>query len=60
MAQKTATLNLRVTPELKELLRLAAEREHRTVANLIEVLVFEHCSRLGVSAADVNKQPKKS
>lgn len=60
MAQKTATLNLRVTPELKELLRLAAEREHRTVANLIEVLVFEHCSRLGVSAADINKQPKKS
>ena len=59
MAQKTATLNLRVTPKMKELLRLAAEREHRTVANLIEVLVFEHCSRMGVSAPDVNKRPKK-
>lgn len=60
MAQKTATLNLRVTPELKELVRLAAEREHRTVANLIEVLVHEHCSRLGISTAAAQEQLNKN
>jgi len=60
MAQKTATLNLRVTPELKELVRLAAEREHRTVANLIEVLVHEHFSRLGIGKAASQELPKKN
>lgn len=58
MAQKTATLNLRVTPELKELLRLAADREHRTVANFIETLVYEHCARLGLRQVEVKHQPK--
>jgi uncharacterized protein (DUF1778 family) len=43
MERKSDTLNLRVTPELKELIRLAAERDHRTIANFIEVLVRQHC-----------------
>ena len=30
MERRTETLNLRVTSELKELVRLAAEREHRS------------------------------
>jgi len=49
MERKSDTLNLRVTPELKELIRLAAEREHRTIANFIEVLVREHCVERGVA-----------
>jgi hypothetical protein len=44
MERKSETLNLRVTPELKELIRLAAEREHRTIGNFIEVLVRQHCA----------------
>lgn len=43
MDRKTETLNLRVSPELKELIRLAADREHRTLANFIEALVRKHC-----------------
>ncbi len=43
MERKTETLNLRVSPELKELIRLAADQEHRTLANFIEVLVRKHC-----------------
>ncbi len=43
MERKTETLNLRVSPELKELIRLAADREHRTLANFIEVLVRKYC-----------------
>ncbi len=49
MERKTDTLNLRVTPELKELIRLAAEREHRTIANFIDVLVREHCAENGIA-----------
>jgi uncharacterized protein (DUF1778 family) len=45
MDRKTETLNLRVTPELKDLLRLASTREHRTLSNMVEFLVREHCER---------------
>ena len=50
MERKTETLNLRVSPELKELVRQAAAKEHRTVANFIEVLVRDHCQRHGAAA----------
>lgn len=48
MQRKSETLNLRVTVELKELIRLASEREHRTIGNFIEVLVRQHCDEHGV------------
>jgi len=47
--RKSATLNLRVTPELKELLRRAAGREHRTLSNFLEVLVLQYCAKHGVT-----------
>lgn len=49
---KTATLNLRIDPVLKEAARIAASREHRSIANLIEVLIRQHCERVGVSIPD--------
>ena len=59
MERRTDTLNLRVSPEFKELVRLAAEREYRTISNLIEVLVRAHCTKHGVktesSARDAAK-----
>lgn len=55
MERKTETLNLRVTPELKELIRLAAEREHRTIGNFIEVLVRTHCETQSITVPA--KQP---
>ncbi|MFN9749343.1 MAG: DUF1778 domain-containing protein [Burkholderiales bacterium] len=58
MERKTETLNLRVSPELKELVRVAAARDHRTIANFIEVLVREHCDRLGIATGqELTKQP---
>lgn len=45
---KTATLNLRIDPALKEALREAAGREHRSVANLVEWLVRSHCEARGI------------
>lgn len=58
MNRKTETLNLRVSAELKELVREAAARDHRTIANFIEVLVREHCDQLGIELGqESTKQP---
>lgn len=48
MERKSETLNLRVTPELKKLVRLAADNERRTLSNFLEVLVRQYCSEHGV------------
>lgn len=45
---KVATLNLRITPGLKEAVRIAAGREHRSVANMIEMLIRRHCDDAGI------------
>lgn len=46
--KKTATLNLRIDPSLKEALRMAAEAEHRSVANMVETLIRKHCEQEGI------------
>ena len=48
-ASKTATLNLRIDPDLKEALRIAAMRDHRSIANLVEVMIRRHCRDQGIS-----------
>jgi len=42
---KNETLTLRTTNEVKELLRLAAAKEHRSMASMIEVLIRDHARR---------------
>lgn len=42
---KTTTLTFRIEPSLKEALRTAAAREHRSIANMVEVLIRDHCGR---------------
>lgn len=46
---KTTTLNLRIDPPLKEALREAALREHRSIANMVEVLILRHCEQEGIT-----------
>lgn len=53
MVRKSETLNLRVSPEFKELVRVAAEHENRSISNLLEVLVRDYCRRKGVAPAAV-------
>ena len=48
-AQKTTTLNLRVDPAIKEAVREAAQRENRSIANMIEVLIRRHCEAEGIA-----------
>jgi len=45
---KTATLNLRVDPVVKEAARVAAKRDHRSIANMIELLIRKHCEENGI------------
>ena len=52
VATKTATLNLRIDPFLKEALRVAAMQEHRNIANMVEVMIREHCESKGISIPD--------
>ena len=47
-AEKTETLSFRMAPDLKEALRTAAEREHRSIANMVEVMILEYCARTGI------------
>ncbi len=46
---KTATLTLRIDPTVKEGLRAIAEQEHRSLANMIEVMIRDYCERNGVA-----------
>ena len=52
IATKNSTLTFRVKPALKEALRAAAEAEHRSVANMIEVLIRDHCKRQDIVIQD--------
>lgn len=42
---KSTNLNLRIAPEVREGLRQAAEREHRSVSNMVEYLIVQHCKQ---------------
>jgi len=43
--RKSEAVNLRMTPEIKQMLRLAAGRERRTISNMVEVLVLAYCQQ---------------
>ena len=46
---KVSTLNLRIDPAIKDAVREAASREHRSVANMVEVLIRRHCDQAGIA-----------
>ena len=46
---KIATLNLRIDPGVKEAVREAADRDHRSIANMIEMLIRRHCDDAGIT-----------
>ncbi|MDX1498589.1 MAG: hypothetical protein R3176_01750 [Woeseiaceae bacterium] len=49
---KISTLNLRIEPGVKSAIRVAAEREHRSIANMVEMLIRRHCDREGISVPE--------
>ena len=44
---KTETVSVRVEPRIKAALQTAAEREMRSVANMVEVMVVAYCRAQG-------------
>ena len=46
---KTATLTFRIDPGLKDALRAAARHEHRSIANMVEVLILDYCEQHGIA-----------
>lgn len=60
---KTTTLTFRIEPALKEGLRAASVQEHRSIANMIAVMIRDYCGRNGVAIAEPgarNPGPRKS
>jgi hypothetical protein len=58
---KTATLTIRIEPYLKEALRAAAQLDHRSVANMVEVMIHEHCEKNNIAIETPTKsdQPRE-
>ena len=46
---KTTTLTFRIAPGLKEVLRTVDEREHRSIANMVDVMIRDYCGRHSVT-----------
>jgi len=56
---KTSTLTFRIDPALKDALRTAADHEHRSIANMVEVMIRDYCGRTGVPTQAAPTPPLK-
>lgn len=57
---KSATLSFRVDPNIKDALRTSAEQEHRSIANMVEVMIRDYCGRKGVAIAEQQQPIRKT
>lgn len=59
--RKTEVVNLRMSPRVKELLRLAAAHERRTLSNMLEVLIVDFCNvkKLGFEPVEQQQTERK-
>ena len=55
--QKTETLTVRLAPDIKAALREAADREHRSLANMLEVMILAYRSALAPASPDRRRAP---
>jgi hypothetical protein len=56
---KTATMTLRVDPRIKAAVEAAAQRDHRSITSLIEVLIIKHCRSVGLNPMRAAEEPKQ-
>jgi len=47
---KDETLSIRTSRDIKQLLRIAAERERRSIASMVEVLILKYAQEQGLQA----------
>lgn len=48
MAGRSTNLNLRIDPSIRDALKIAASRDHRSVSNMIEYIVVQYCQQNGI------------
>lgn len=53
---KTAVMTMRVAPQVKAAAEVAAERDHRSVTSLIEVLILNHCKTLNIDPKKISTE----
>lgn len=51
-ATKSITLTVRVHPEVKVGLKTVADKERRSQANMIEIMIRDYCERNGITIAE--------
>ena len=56
-AVKTETITVRIEPAVKAGLKSMAERERRSLANMIEVMIRDYCGRNSVSIDQFDNKP---
>lgn len=56
--EKTTTLTFRIEPNIKDALCIAADRDHRSIANMVAVMIREHCARVGIPVQDKQVSPE--
>lgn len=56
---KNEVLTIRTTAEVKALLKLAAERERRSAASMVEVLVLDYAKAHGMAVPDPDMSARK-
>lgn len=58
---KDETLSIRTSADIKQLLRMAAEKEHRSIASMMEVLILNYAQEHGlVVSSTISSNSKKS
>lgn len=57
---KDETLSIRTSADIKQLLRLAADRERRSVASMIEIMVLEYARSHDLKLDRPNGEPAKA
>jgi len=56
---KDETLSIRTSSDIKQLLRIAAERERRSIASMIEVLILKYAQEQGLQAEEPSEEKTK-
>ncbi|WP_175889687.1 hypothetical protein [Burkholderia cepacia] len=49
---KAETVSIRTSNDVKQLLKMAADREHRSVASMIEVLILNYAHLHGLQVSE--------
>ncbi len=56
---KDETLSIRTSADIKQLLRMAAEKEHRSIASMMEVLILNYAQEQGLKADEQSTEGTK-